>query len=146
MKEQPCVCTGDFLHSTGSGAGVSHPPGPRAVILIQVSQKTEPLPVLGSLKHRNPFYSLPVCPLSPSSWRSPTEAVWDFCPWPKLLQKIGICLLGSDLHQKCLVSSCGKHRGMEIELLLCFPSPGMSELHGRGWQGSSFFQKSPCKP
>lgn len=36
---------------------------------------------------------------------SPIEAVWDFCPWPKLLQEIGICVLGFDLHQKCLVSS-----------------------------------------
>lgn len=40
---------------------------------------------------------------------------------------------------------CGKHRWMEIQVLF-FPSPGMSELHGRVWQGSLFFQKSPCKP
>lgn len=41
---------------------------------------------------------------------------------------------------------CGKRGQMEIELLLFFPSPGTSELHGRGWQGSLSFQKSLCKP
>lgn len=41
---------------------------------------------------------------------------------------------------------CGKRGQMEIELLLFFPSPGTSELLGRGWQGSLSFQKSLCKP
>lgn len=36
---------------------------------------------------------------------SPTEPVWHLHPWPKLPQEIGICVLGFDLHQKCLVLS-----------------------------------------
>lgn len=42
-------------------------------------------------------------------------AVWYFCPWPKVLGKIVICVLGFDLSQKCPVLSlpalrCGKRQ------------------------------------
>lgn len=67
------MCAGEFLHSVGLGLASLIPLvrgwGPRAVMLIQVSQKSEPSPVPSSLKHRNPFYSLPASPLSTSQLR-----------------------------------------------------------------------------
>lgn len=112
-----CACS-DFLHITGSPSSPCERSWrPRAVMLIQVSQNPEPLPLPGSLKHHNLIYSC----LSPLS--SPTEPVWDLCPWPKLLQEIGICVLSFDLHQKCLVLPLWEAEMDENPAVVVFSQP-----------------------
>lgn len=134
------MCAGDFLHI----AGCPSSPSSHAVMLIQVSQKPEPLPVPGSLKHHKLVYSLPVSPLSTSSWVHPLSGT--FTLGQSCSRRLGSVFWALTSIRNVWSCPCGKHRWMEFQLLLCFPSSGMPELHGRGWQGSLFFQKSPCKP
>lgn len=132
------MCAGEFLHFTE----ISLIPLGLPVMLIQVSQKTEPLPVPGSLKHQNLFGD----PVSPLHTRvHPLRLSGTFAVGQSCSRRLGSVFWALTSLRNVWSRPCGKHRWMEIQLLF-FPSPGMSELHGRGWQGSLFFQKSPCKP
>lgn len=66
--------------------------------------------------------------------------VWYFCPWPKVLQKIGICALSSDLSQKCLVLSLPACAWPRSRCCLCLRTP---EVCGKGCQGNPSSPENP---